>query len=141
MNFKRYAVFAALSAFALAGLAPAAVAQNYRGTFTLPFEAQWGNAHLQPGEYTVRTDTIVATPVMYLTGNGVAQSILSGPVRTGEISDKGSHLELTEINGTYVVSKLVAGGVGKEFSFATPRSLSREQGMGIALKKATLPVK
>ena len=132
MNLKHFVVVAALSTMALS-------AQSYRGTFTLPVEAQWGAARLQPGDYTVSTDTVGATSLLYLTGNGVSVSILPGPTLRTEPSYKGGHLELTEINGTYAVTKFVAGAAGKEFSFAVPKAMHKGSSV-VALKKAVLPI-
>ncbi len=45
----RLAVFALLATVVFAGLLSA---EDYRGKFTLPFEAKWGTAALPPGDYT-----------------------------------------------------------------------------------------
>ena len=133
MTMKHFVIVAALCTMALS-------AQSYRGTFTLPVETQWGAAHLQPGDYTMSTDTVGSMPVIYVWGNGINVSILPGPTMNVDPSLKGGHLELTEVNGTYAVTKLVAGTVGKEYTFAVPKALSK-QGTGVvALKKAVLPV-
>lgn len=38
-----------------------AVAQNFAGRFTLPFQARWGNVDLQPGNYVMRTTHTIAS--------------------------------------------------------------------------------
>lgn len=132
MNLKHFAVVAALCTMAVS-------AQNYRGTFTLPVDAQWGLVHLQAGEYTVTTNIVGSAPVVYLTGNGVSASILPGPASRLEPSDKGGHLELTEVNGSYAVTKLFAGAMGREFSFPIPKGMKQGSSV-VALKKAVIPM-
>jgi hypothetical protein len=139
MKLRGYAVFA-LFTLALAGLTLPASAQNYRGKFTLPFEAHWGAVDLQPGTYAVSTDIVGATPVIFLMGNGTTRSIFSGPVEFREISDAGGRLELAEVNGTHVVTKFVASSVGKEYSFLIPKSISRSEFGAVAMKKVAVPV-
>jgi len=138
MKLRGYAVFGALFTVALAGLAMPASAQNYRGKFTLPFEAHWGPAVLQPGEYTISTDVLGGTPVIFLAGNGRTASIFTGPVEFSQPSDVRGQLEVTEVNGTHVVTRFLAAAVGKDYSFSIPKSIG---GKGfVALKKAAVPV-
>jgi hypothetical protein len=138
MKLRGYAVFGVLFTVALAGLAMPASAQNYKGKFTLPFEAHWGTVNLQPGDYTVSTDVIGGTPLIYVTGNGVMASIFTGPVEFRQPSDSRGQLEVTEVNGTHVITRFVAASVGRDYSFSIPKSIG---GKGfVALKKAAVPV-
>src|ERR1700682_5782616 len=100
MTLRGYAVFGALFTVALAGLTLPASAQNYRGKFTLPYEAHWGPAHLQPGDYTVSTDVVGRTPVLFVAGNGITASIFAGTIDYRDASDRGGRLGLSEGNGT-----------------------------------------
>src|SRR5579862_3508236 len=43
---------------------------TYTGKFTLPFEARWGVAVLQPGDYTITLDLDVASTFNYLLVRG-----------------------------------------------------------------------
>lgn len=140
MKFKRYAVFAALCAVALAGMTLPASAQNYRGKFTLPFAAHWGSVDLQPGQYTITTDTVGSTPTIFLTGNGGMATVLPGTVLRTDASDKGGQIEITVVNGVQVVTRLVAAGIGREYTFAIPKSLAGKGFGAVALKKAVVPV-
>src|SRR5690242_945626 len=138
MKLKGYAVFGALFMVVLAGLTMPASAQNYRGKFTLPVEARWGAVNLQPGEYTISTDVVGGTPLIYVAGNGKTASIFTGPVEFRTPSDDRGQLELTEVNGTHVVTRFLAASVGKDYSFSIPKSIG---GKGfVALKKAAVPV-
>jgi hypothetical protein len=141
MNVKRNVVFSALALVALASVTLPANAQNYRGKFTLPFEARWGVADLQPGDYTVWTDSVGAGPVIHLAGaNGSTATILTGPMEQRQSTGGNGQIEISDVNGTQVVTKFTASTVGKEYSFAIPSSLTRH-GLGIvAMKKASIPV-
>ena len=93
-----------IAALALAGsLAGTAKAQaNASGSFTLPFEAKWGNAVLPPGDYTFSVKSVNAqTEALYLVtftpkggsgvtiaslrdlGTGVGEKNMLVAVRTG----------------------------------------------------------
>lgn len=140
MTLRRFAVFAAPCALVLAGLVLPASAQNYRGKFTLPFQAHWGAVDLQPGEYTIATATVGSTPVIYLTGNGGMASVLPGTVMIREASDRGGQLEVTDVNGTPVITRFVAASVGREYSFPISKSVARNGFGAVALKKAVVPI-
>ena len=133
MNFKQFAVVAALCTVAVS-------AQSYRGTFTLPVEAHWGAADLQPGDYTILSDTVGNRPVLYVTGNGTSAAVLPGPTFLITPSVKGGHLELTEVNGSYAVTKFVAASIGREFGFAVPKAVTKRGTGVVALKTTVLPV-
>jgi len=132
MNFKRFAVIAALCTAALS-------AQTYRGTFTLPFDAEWGANHLPAGDYTITADMVGSQPVLNLTGNGIYAAVLAGPVSSVDITHRG-HLDITDVNGAHVVTGLVAGTAGKSYSFMIPKKLSRHDSGVVALQKATIPI-
>jgi hypothetical protein len=141
MNFKRCAISFALLAMVLGGLSLPASAATYKGTFTLPSETVWGSAVLEPGEYTVYTDSAAPTPFLRIEGNGKAVSVLSGAVDFTEPSfNVKGKIEITEVNGTNVVTKLKAEAIGREFSFSVPRSVKRGSFPAVALKKAAIPV-
>lgn len=140
MDFKRYAVFAALLTVTLAALTLPANAQQYKATFTLPFEVHWSSAVLPAGDYSVRTDTLAATPILYVSGNGKTVMLLGVPLESMDRYKPGGRLAVQDVNGTKVVTKFQAGAIGKEYSFAIPKSVARE-GYGVAaLKSTTVPV-
>ncbi len=141
MNFKRCAISFALLTVVLGGLSLPASAANYKGSFTLPSETVWGSAVLQPGEYTVYADSVGFTPYLRIEGNGKTVSVLTGAVDFSEpaFAAKGK-IEITEVNGTNVVTKLCAGAIGREFSFSVPRSVKKGSFPAVALKKAAIPV-
>jgi hypothetical protein len=132
MNFRSILPIALFGA-ALSIAAPAR-AQSSAGTFTLPFEAQWGAAVLPAGTYTVSTDVPLDSSVIRVIGNGTSAVILAGPSVPRDFSSRGS-LELREINGKYVVTRFTAGPVGREFWFAPPKGKGRD-----AFNNATISV-
>jgi hypothetical protein len=119
MRFKPV-LFAALLVAALAITVPAQ-AQSFAGTFQLPYDTQWGATVLPAGTYSVFTDIPIDSSVIKVVGNGTSAVILAPPSRPRDFSPSGN-LELREINGKYVVTKFTAGPVGREFSFAAPKS-------------------
>jgi hypothetical protein len=140
MNIKRCAISFALLAVLLGGLALPASAQSYKGKFTLPFEAVWGPAVLEPGEYTVWTDALVSTSAIHIEGNGKTATVLVGVADVMEPSSQKGRLEITDVNGTHVVTKLTAAAAGREYFFGVPKAVKQE-GLGIAImKKAAIPV-
>src|SRR5258708_26714430 len=114
MNLKRCAISFALLTLVLGGLALPASAQPYKGTFTLPNETVWGPAVLEPGEYTVRTEMVGATPFLQIEGNGKTATILAGAVGYLEPFQAKGSLEVSEVNGTYVVTELTAAIIVRE---------------------------
>jgi hypothetical protein len=139
MNLKRCAISFALLTLVLGGLALPASAQSYKGTFTLPNETVWGPAVLEPGDYTVSTETVGATPFIRIEGNGKSATILAGATGYLEPFQAKGSLEVSEVNGTYVVTKLTAGMIGREYSFTVPRAIRKGNFPPVALKKAAIP--
>jgi hypothetical protein len=140
MTFNRFGIFAASVAAMVAGAIIPANAQNYRAKVTLPFETQWGGAVLPAGNYVLTTEAVMTAPTIHVSGEGININVLAGPVNLTETTDRGGQLEITDVNGTHVVTKLHAGFTGKDFSFAIPKAL-KAQGYGVAaLHKAALPV-
>jgi len=133
MSFKPVLFVAVLGA-ALAVTVPAQ-AQSFAGTFELPYDAQWGATVLPAGTYSVFTDIPVDSSVIKVIGNGTSAVILAPPSRPRDFSATG-RLELREVNGKYVVTRFTAGPVGREFSFAVPKS----HGDRLNTASTTIPV-
>ena len=141
MNFKRCAISFALLAVVLGGLALPASAATYRGSFTLPSETVWGSTVLEPGDYTISTDVFAGSPILRIEGNGRTVNIFAGTIDYFDptLQTKGS-LELSEVNGTSVVTKLHATAIGLDFSFGVPRSVKKGNFPPVAMKKIAIPV-
>ncbi len=120
------------AAFALALALSVSHANAQKATFTLPFEAHWGNTVLQPGEYTLEAPSIGSTlPVFSIIGNDGKRMLLPhSNVDYGTVSAR-SYLELVNIGGAYFVEKFESGATGKSFAFEIPKSV-RHQAMANA---------
>src|ERR1035438_1687304 len=140
MKLNRFVVSGALFTVALGGFSLTATAQSYKATFTLPYEARWANVVLQPGDYTLTNTSVGSTPLISVAGNGKTASVFAGPYQILEPSERGGKLELTEVNGTYVVTRFLASAAGRDYSFAIPKSVSRGGFGAVALKKTVVPV-
>jgi hypothetical protein len=140
MNFKRCAISFALLTLVLGGLAMPASAQTYKGKFTLPFETVWGAAVLEPGDYTVSTNAFGSTPLLHIEGNGKTANIMAATVEIRAASLEKGRLEILEVNGVHVVTKLNANAAGRDFEFAVPRAVRKGHFEAVALKKVAIPV-
>jgi hypothetical protein len=140
MNFKRCAISFALLTVVLGGLALPASAQTYQGKFTLPYETVWGAAVLEPGEYTISTNAFGSAPMLHIEGNGKTANIMAATVEIREASLEKGCLEIAEVNGVHVVTKLNANAAGRDFAFAVPRAVRKGRFEALALKKVAIPV-
>ena len=139
MKFQKFILTTALLALVLACIVLPANAQSYRGTFTLPFEAHWGLAVLPAGTYTLTTDAPVNASVINVRGNGMDVMVLAGASNPCAGSMKGA-LELRNVNGTYVITKLTSGILAKEIYFGVPKAIRTERFNAAALPKIAIPV-
>ena len=141
MKFKRCAISFALLAVALGCLTLPASAATYKGSFVLQEETVWGPAVLEPGEYTIYTDTLGATPFFRIDGNGKIVNVMAGPVDYLDSTPNGNgKLEISQINGVNVVTKLDVTTLGRQFSFIVPKPLKKGAYPPVAVKKVTIPV-
>jgi len=143
MHVKRYAIAVAMFAAMLATAALPASAQTYKATFTLDAPAQWGSAMLAPGEYTIEAGQIPHNQMIFVRGSNGAAAIVSAMyVESREVGGRHGELELTQVNGTNVVTKLSASLAGKVYTFGIPKSVrvSPAQAGTVALKRVVIPV-
>lgn len=140
MQLRRFAVFGALATISLAGLMLPVSAQSYRGKFTLPFAVRWGSADLPAGEYTVATGQVGSAAVIWVSGKGITATIMPGPINLREATDAGAKIEVTDVNGTQVVTRFIASSAGKDYSFLIPKAIAKNGSGAVALKKAAIPV-
>lgn len=115
LNMK-WTLSAALMATALTGIAPQAAAQspNYRGTFTLPFEARFGRVILQPGNYTVSTMND-AKGILIHGENGNAAILAAGYELVPET--RNGKMTMIETGGVFTLESLETGSMGKTLRF------------------------
>jgi hypothetical protein len=137
---KNCAFGISLFALAVSLTASQANAQSLRGAFNLPFEAHWGTATLEPGQYTLSLPTqSTLSPVMYVTGQGKTVMILIGNTG-GTTESERSYLRIENIGQAHVVRQLSVGVSGKLFTFSVPRSVRNEASLASNMPDSTLPV-
>lgn len=137
MKAKRCAAWAASFTIALVGFVLPASAQPFRATVTLPTDARWGPAHLAAGEYTITTHGASAEGVMYVAGSGGTVIVRASMVENVDpVEHPGGKLEITNVNGAPVVTKLVFGSLGKAFTFTVPDAIAK--GNALALPKVVM---
>ncbi len=112
-----------LSAVMLAAIAAtaSAQAQNYRGTFQLPFEARFGKAVLEPGSYTITT--LEGAKGIRITGERGNVAILAAGYDLAPGSNR-ARMILVDSNGMYALQSFESGSMGKALHFLvgkTPR--------------------
>jgi len=110
LNMK-WTLSAAMLAAAFAGTASA---QNYRGTFKLPFEARFGPVVLEPGSYSV--STLDGAKGIRITGDKTNATILAAGYDLKPATEN-AKLILVESNGTYALESFESGLMGKEIHF------------------------
>jgi hypothetical protein len=120
LNMK-WTLSAGLLAAALAVTAPQAGAQSptYRGSFTLPFEARFGNVVLEPGKYSV--STLDGAKGLRITGDTKTVSILSAGYDIKPETANGK-LVLVDVNGMYALQTFESGSLGKTLHFVVGKS-------------------
>jgi hypothetical protein len=131
-SFKRLA-FLALAVLAVY-LSPASLrAQQsesvFNGSFTLPFEARWGDAVLPPGQYTLTLNSFVAPFTATVQGeNRTALISTAISERSGwGFREPGARSELVAIRsgGKLRIRALNVADAGVVFYFALPNSEQR----------------
>jgi len=131
----------ALAAMALGLTTTQASAQPVlKGVFELPAPTYFGDALLQPGQYMVWMSTeaseLAKTSVIHVSGEGVSKTFLA--IGRPKPQSGKSYLEITDMDGTYVVNALDAGSLGRSFGFGATKAVRKvlraNAGSTIALK-------
>jgi hypothetical protein len=122
---KQLTIGLALVGLAL-GLTVRASAQPVlKGTFELPTAAYFGDKLLQPGQYTIWMSTevrdIAHVPQIHLSGEGVNATFLAIAKPAPESGR--NHLDVDNIDGTYVIRAFDAGSIGESFAFGVTKSV------------------
>lgn len=141
MNFVKHCALSVSILAVAAGLtASQANAQTLKGTFNLPFEAHWGTAVLQPGEYRMSIKRQPSTlPVIYLTGQGETRMVLIGTSRAIQESDH-SYLRVEKIGQTQVIREFNSGVTGEQLIFLVPKSIKNEVAVARNEPDTAIPV-
>ena len=118
--------FKTLTLIALAAFASIGVMQGgVQGTFHLTDEARWGQAVLQPGDYTIVLPTpSLDQPRLCVQGEGKTAFELPNITEYQNYSNR-SYLKLTQVDGEYFVTEFSSGATGKTFTFQMPKAVRR----------------
>ena len=117
----KFANHIALVAIALCVSAGAGKAQDdYRGTFTLPFEAHWGAAVLPAGDYEIKMPSASGPYLLFVRGEGRTAMIMAAGVNTQEASDD-SQLTIINNGKDRAIDTLRAGQLGLILHYAVPK--------------------
>ena len=117
---------ATITAFAAALSLGASRANAQNATFNLPFEAHWGKAVLEPGDYKLTTPISVSPiRILYLRGGTSTQAAIPAIVNQEDASNH-SYLKLVNVDGKYYVSEYVSAVTGHAFKFGVPKATHRD---------------
>ena len=105
-----------LTIFVAALSAGLASAQDYSGTFTLPYEVQWGKAKLPAGEYTFRIDTAAAPYLAKIYGKNSGVLVLAKTFSDASAPER-SELIIGTSHGKPTVRALCLRDLGVVFSY------------------------
>jgi hypothetical protein len=141
MNFvKNCALSVGLFALTISLSASQANAEGLRGTFNLPFQAHWGTAVLDPGEYALRLSTGASSlPVMYVSGQGKTIMVVLA-VTTPTPQSEDSYLRVEDIGQAHVIREFRAGFAGKVFTFSVPKSVKDQATVVRVAQNTMIPV-
>jgi hypothetical protein len=144
MNFRRQLTIGlALVGVALGLTTVQANAQPVlKGTFELPAAAYFGDTLLHPGHYTIWMSTEVRSvstvPVIHLIGEGVNTTFLA--IARPAAENGHNFLDVTEVNGTYVIRAFDAGVLGESFAFGVTKSVKNKALRASAEPALAVPV-
>lgn len=118
LKFVNHMTLLALALCFSAGLGKAQ--DTYKGKFTLPFEAHWGEADLPAGDYTISMRSAAQPYLVFVRGEGNEAIIMAMASSEKSVSDD-SHLTIVDTGGNQTITELAAGQLGLTFSYAAPK--------------------
>lgn len=125
MNMQKKLSLLALAVALLIASVPANAQQLYRGTFNLPFDAQFGGTIVEAGQYTIVLEQALGQKLirLYGEGNGAHSSfaILTGAFDRVKSEDR-SVLRFEDVNGMPALKTFEAGIIGESFTFPMPKT-------------------
>ena len=124
MNMQKTLTLLALAFALVIATVPANAQQLYKGTFTLPFEAQFGSSIVEAGQYTITVEEALGQKMIRLYGqstNGPAGfTVLTGSSDRVSPGENGK-LKFVDINGIPTLKSFEAGVIGQSYTFVTPK--------------------
>jgi hypothetical protein len=117
LNLK-WTLTAVTLAASFAGIA-SAQSEHYRGSFTLPVEARFGNVVLQPGSYKIAT--LEGAKGLRITGETGNVALLAAGYDVEPGTAK-ARMILVESGGMYTLQRFESGSMGKALNFVVEKS-------------------
>lgn len=111
----RFGVLALAIAVVALTAVPANAQQLYKASFTLPFEAQWGNTVMEPGNYTITIEDAIGQKLIRLHGPAEL-AIFTGSAYPDKYGDNGK-LTFLNVNGVYTLKSFTASAIGRLYEF------------------------
>jgi hypothetical protein len=95
----------------------------YRGSFTLPVEARWGNVVLHPGEYSFTLDrgTVAGIVTLREETGGTVGFVPNQAVRDRQTFDR-SELVLARSGGNYTIRAVRMADLGLTLEYSAPKT-------------------
>jgi hypothetical protein len=125
LAWGRFLILGLVSVCFAAGTASAQKA--YRGNFTLPFDAKWGDATLPAGDYEFTLDKADLEGQLTISSRDMK---LTAVVHPGGVSDQNPPANSTLIAvgsaGKYRIRVLNMAEIGKVLTFGAPKAERRE---------------
>ena len=125
----------ALAIVMVASAIPANAQQLYRATFTLPFQAQWGNTVIEPGQYTITVEEALGQKLIRVHGSQELV-MFAGRSNSEPYGDNGK-LVFVNVNGLYTLKAFNAAAIGQAFIFPAQKARSERAAQAITLGLAT----
>jgi hypothetical protein len=98
-------------------------ASAQQAAFHLPFEAHWGSALLEPGDYRISIPTGESpSHIVHLFGAGKGSMVIPESTEIRRPTVDHSSLELVNVKGTYFVREYKSAPTGQVFTFGVPKS-------------------
>ena len=123
---KNLTISFALAALALGMTTTTVLAQPVlKGSFDLPGAVYFGDTLLQAGHYNISMSTEVRdmayTQKIHVSGEGVSKTFMAISKPTPESGR--TCLKIADVDGTYVVSSLDTGTLGRSYGFGLTKSV------------------
>jgi len=135
LSFLKLGVAAAI---ALCLSVSVASAQSLKGTFTLPYDVQWGKSVLPAGPYTITFDRLQG-PAIVRTSTGSGRAIVMALSVDKAMKDQPSALLITKIENQRVVRCLNVREVDTAFVYR-PFTKSERTLVGKVYESEAVPV-
>jgi hypothetical protein len=138
-TIRNIASLAAVAVLAAVFAAVPTNAQDLTGEFTLPLQARWGTANLQPGEYDLRVTLMGGIRILHVRSQAPGSQGESFVLAIHERTRRGAKNALVCIRygSTAVVRALELGALGQTYYFSTPKE-AELYGQDAKGKKPTL---